>query len=259
MASKAPQTLQESLPGLGRILRRFAPHIRQQRGLISGALLALFASTALRLLEPWPLKFIFDRVLGTSQHKQFSSIPALDALDPMSLLTLCAVATVVITALRAMADYANTVGFSLIGNRVLMQVRNELYLHLQSLSLAFHSSARTGDLTVRVINDINMLKDVLVTAILPLLASILILVGMWGVMFWLQSQLTLIALATVPLLWLSTVRLSKRIREAARKQRQREGALAATAAESLSAIKIVQSLSLEAMFAQDFAGRGEKS
>jgi ATP-binding cassette subfamily B protein len=165
----------------------------------------------------------------------------------------------VLTALRALCDYINRIGFAKIGNRVLTRVRNELYQHLQRLSLAFHGSARAGDLTIRVISDVNMLRDAMVTAILPLLANALVLAGMWAVMFWMQWKLTLLAFASLPLLWYWSNRTSRRIREAARKQRQREGAMAATAAESFSAIKIVQALCLEPIFAAIFYGKSQES
>jgi ATP-binding cassette subfamily B protein len=174
-------------------------------------------------------------------------------------LALSALAIVVLTALRTLADYANTIGFALVGNRVLTQVRNELYRHLQGLSLSFHTKARSGDLILRVMSDVNMVKDVAVTAALPLLASGLIFVGMVGVMFWLQWKLALVALAFLPLLWFWTFRLGRRIQQAARKQRKRESAMAASAAEAIGAIKIVQTLCLEGVFADSFLRRNKKS
>jgi ATP-binding cassette, subfamily B, bacterial len=74
------------------------------------------------------------------------------------------------------------------------------------------------------------------------------LIGMLLVMWWLQWQLVLLALITLPLFWLSVSRVNHRIQDVARKQRQREGAMAATMAESMGAIKIVQALSLEGKF-----------
>ena len=59
---RRPQKLQESLPSLWRIMRHFWPYIRKQRALILGSFLALFVEVVLRLLEPWPLKFVLDRV-----------------------------------------------------------------------------------------------------------------------------------------------------------------------------------------------------
>jgi len=257
----APQNLQQALPGLRRIVQRFWPYIGHERRLIVGSLIALLSSVILRLAEPWPLKYIFDRVikLATNRKPRMSFFAWLDSLPAERLLLICISALVIITALRAACDYLNRVGFARIGNRVLTKVRNEVYRHLQRLSLAFHGSARAGDLTIRVIGDVNMLRDAMVTAILPLLANILVLVGMWSVMFWMQWKLTLLAFASLPALWYWSTRTSKRIKEAARKQRQREGAMASTAAESFAAIKIVQALCLEPLFADIFFGKSQES
>ncbi|HUS17424.1 MAG TPA: ABC transporter transmembrane domain-containing protein, partial [Chloroflexia bacterium] len=248
----ASPNLQATLPGFGRLLRRFWPAVRRQRRTLIGALLALLAEVLLRLLEPWPLKLVFDRVIPTAADPLPSGLPLIDALDPGLLLILAAASTVALTALRALAEYANTVGFSLVGNNALAQVRAQVYSHLQRLSLAFHTQARSGDLIVRVIGDVSQLKDVAVTALLPLLVNLLILVGMLGLMAWMNWQLTLLALSVLPLFWLTTLRLGPQIQAAARKQRKREGAMAATAAEALGAIRIVQALSLEDRLAETF-------
>src|SRR5438128_3334910 len=176
-----PQALHDSLPSLWRILHAFWPRIRRQRPLVIGSLAALFASVGLRLLEPWPLKWVFDHILKTknvANRRIFDDFLA--TLDPMTILAVAVGAVIIITALRALAEYWSSVGFALIGNRVLTEVRNDLYRQLQRLSLAFHSKARGGDLTVRVVGDVNMLKDVAATAMLPLAANVLILVGMAG-------------------------------------------------------------------------------
>src|SRR5207245_1792447 len=163
----------------------------------------------------------------------------------LELAAAVEVAVVAFAGLRALAAYYNTVGLALAGNRVLTAVRNELYAQLQRLSLSFHTRARTGDLIVRVTGDVGFLQDVVVTAFLPLLASGLTFVGMAAVMLWLNAPLALLAFATGPLFLLSTVRLSRRIRDNARRQREQQGAMAATAAESIGAVKVVHALSLE--------------
>src|SRR2546425_7402203 len=252
-----PESLQKNLPSLWRILSHFWPQIRKHRLLIVGSWTALLAEVALRLLEPWPLKVIFD-TLFARERRQYR-VSFYDIFDPVMLLTMAAAAIVAITALRALAAYWNTIGFAKLGNRVLTQVRTQLYRHIQYLSLSFHTAARTGDLVVRVISDVGMLQDVAVTALLPLLGRLLILVGMLAIMFWLNWQLALIALAVFPPFWLRNLRLIQRIRDVARRQRQREGAMAATAAESIGAIKTVQALSLEGAFAQAFSKENEKN
>ena len=254
-----PQSIRASLPGLGRLARRFWPYVKRERWLAAMSLFALYADVALRLLEPWPLKVVLDRIVATMRGHTPHRLAALNALDPATLLALAAVAVIACAALRAVAQYYNTVGLALVGNRVLTSVRNELYNQLQRLSLSFHTRARAGDLLVRVTGDVGFLQDVAVTAFLPLLANGLTLLGMVGVMLWMNAELALIVLATGPLFWLITVRISRRIQETARRQRQQEGAMAATAAESIGAVKVIHALSLEGTFAQTFTGQTRKN
>jgi len=98
-----------------------------------------------------------------------------------------------------------------------------------------------------------------VTAVLPMLAKSLILAGMIALMFWLNWHLTLVALAVFPLFWLRTVSMGRKINEVARLQRKREGAMAATASETINAIKTVQALSLESAFEEQFTRQNEKN
>src|SRR3989441_1122376 len=254
-----PAPLQKSLPGLWRILLHFWPHIRQYRLLMAGSLLALFAEVGLRLLEPWPLKFVFDHIIGSNTKRGAAFLSRFESVDAMTLLTCAALAVVVITALRAVASYWETIGCAQIGNRALAKVRAQLYRHVQYLSLSFHTRARTGDLVVRLMNDVGMLQDVAVTALFPLLAKVLVVAGMMALMFYMQWQLALIAMAVFPLFWLRSITVGRRIRAVAKKQRRREGAMAATFTESITAIKTVQALSLEETFARAFTAQSDKS
>ncbi|GAB4111408.1 MAG: ABC transporter ATP-binding protein [Roseiflexaceae bacterium] len=248
--SRAPsRSAQQSFAVLRRVFQRFWPHIRQQRPLIGGGVLALIAETCLRLLEPWPLKFIFDQVLLSDG----SSLSPVAIADHWQLIALAALAVVATTGLRALAAYLSTTSFALLSNRVLMQVREELYRHLQRLSLRFHHQARGGDLTVRVGSDINVLTDVTITAVIPLIADVLIMIGMLIVMLWIDWRLSLVTILVGAVIVWVTQRATPRIHAAARQQRQGEGAAAATAAESLGAIRVVQALALEEHFTRIFA------
>ena len=254
-----PQALRRSLPSLWRVVRYLGPYLRARRGLLAGSSVALVAEIALRLLEPWPLKLVFDHVIPSAATAGSLGIAALDRLGPLQLLTVAAGAVVAISGLRALANYVTTIGFALVGSRVVTDVRAQVFSHLQALSLSFHTRARGGDLLTRLIGDVGVLKEVAVTALLPLVANLLTLVGMLALMFWLHWTLALLALAIIPLFWLSATRASRRIRDVARAQRHREGAMAAAAAESIGAIKTVQALSLEGTFARVFSGANEES
>jgi ATP-binding cassette subfamily B protein len=237
----------------------FWPHLRAHRGLLVGSFAALAVEVGLRLLEPWPLKFVFDHVIGQRRTPRRPLPDFLANQDPATLLTGAAVAVVAIIGLRAVASYWETIGFARLGNRSLTKVRNQLFRHVQYLSLSFHTQARTGDLVVRLVGDVGMLQDVAVTALLPMIARALIVLGMVALMFWMNWMLAVVAVAVFPLFWLRTISLSKRIREVARKQRRQEGALAASVAESISAIRTVQALSLEEKFASAFSTTSDRT
>jgi len=254
-----PTSVRRSVPGLWRVLRYFWPWVREERPLIAGSLAALFAGVLMRLAEPWPLKFVLDRIILTDRAADLPATPLIDSLSPMALLALCAAVVIAISGLRATFDYQQRIGLARIGNRVLRRIRNDVFLHVQSLSLAFHTKTRTGDLIVRVTRDVSLLRDVASTAALPMLASVLVLAGMLVVMALLEWRLALLAMLTAPLFWLSTVRIGRGIQQAARKQRAREGDMAATAAESITAIRDVQALSLVESFAADFTARNSQS
>ncbi len=252
--SPRKQKMQEVVPQLRHIYAYFWPLIRVYRRLMLGSLLALAGSVLFRLLEPWPLKVFIDYVMSRNRRPMWGWQP-----EPGSLLTILAVSVVVIVLLRSICDYGSDVGFFLIGNRVLIKVRDRLYRHMQHLSLSFHNATRTGELIILVTRDVSLLRDVTATAVLPLIGSTAVLTGMMGVMFFLSWRLTLLALLTLPFFWLTTARLGRRIRDASRKQRQREGAMAATAAEAMTAIEIIQAMGLEEKFARQFSQRNQSS
>lgn len=246
-----------SLKALARFVRVFRPYVLAQWPLIGLGLIGLLGSALMRLLEPWPLKFVIDRITGTGAERARVSIDAVNALDTQSLLLAAAVGLVAIATLRAGSSYVSTIGFALAGNRTLTQVRAALFRHLQNLSLRFHGRSRGGDVVVRMIGDVGMVQEVTVTAVLPMLGNALVLVGMFAVMFWLEPVLAAIAACTLPLMAIATLRRGRTIRHAARRTRRQEGALAATASESFAAIKTVQSLSLGERFAGAFSRQND--
>ncbi len=250
-----PKSTRDSVRRLGYVFTRLWPWIRDERSLLAASTVTLVAGVAMKLAEPWPLKFVLDRVLSGGA----AGPPA--AADPppvVLVLGLAAAAVVVISGLRALLEYRQRIGFARIGNRVLRRLRFQIYTHLHGLSLRYHTEKRSGDLLVRVMRDVTLLRDVTSTALLPLLANVLILAGMLAIVFFLQWKLALLAVAVAPLIVVATARSGSGIHLAARRQRKNEGAMAATAAESIVSIREVKALSLESSFEDRFANRNER-
>ena len=240
------------------MLNHMWPYVRKHRPLLLGSFMALFAGVAMRALEPWPLKFLFDYLILPSASQKHPS-EWIQSLEPMTLVTFAATSLVIILGLRVLCTYYQKVGFALVGNKVLTKVRAALFQHIQRLSLSFHNKARSGDLIVRVIGDIGLLKDVAVTAFMPMIGAVLVLATMAGLMLWLNWKLALLVLLSAPLYWIPTFFLSKKIQIASRSQRKRESSMASTAAESIGAMQVVQTLSLDDEFLDRFTSQNQKS
>jgi ATP-binding cassette subfamily B protein len=247
------------------IFKYLWPGVRARWPQLILAVISTICGVILRLLEPWPLQLVLDHVVGGLSLPLVFSAPvnrlalAMDSGDSIALLTLCAISLVIMAIARAAMDFHRTVAFSYIGNAIISDLRSKLFSHLQTLSLDFHSRTRSGDLTVRLTSDVNMLKDVTVSAALPLISSALLLVGMLVVMLWINLQLGLVILLAFPFFAWMTIRSSRKIHQSARKQRRREGVLASAAAESLSAVRSLQAQGIESSVCSTFSKANKKS
>uniref|UniRef100_UPI00262F7D83 ABC transporter transmembrane domain-containing protein n=1 Tax=Acaryochloris sp. IP29b_bin.137 TaxID=2969217 RepID=UPI00262F7D83 len=216
-------------PGLGKVIRQFWPQIRQEKALLSISIIGLVIEVLARLLSPWPLKLIFDYVLLPDANS--TGTPVLGEVNPSVLIVILALSIVGVAGLSAMSAYISLVSLSVAASRMISDIRSQLYRHLQRLSLAFHYQAKSGDLLTRITSDMDRLRDVIINHALPLLINIFTLLCMVGVMFWMDWELALIALAVLPVFMISTVSITQRIRKISQRQRRRESAMAATAAE----------------------------
>lgn len=252
------KTAREILPGAIRMMRVFWPQILPEKKLLLLSLLAVIFSACFQLLEPWPLKFIYDCIFHATTGPS-GRFPVINTLDPSVLLAVSALSMIAISGLSSVAEYFSTVCLSLAASRILAEIRGRLFQHLASLSLSFHNRNKTGDLITRVTNDIDRMREVVITAVMPLFTNSLALGAMLVVMFGMNWQLALVVLLAFPLFFASVLKLTRKIKEVSRVQRSREGAIAATTAEAIGSIRVVQALSLQNLFLGVFSVANKKS
>jgi len=224
-----------------RILHRFGGYLRPHWWLLTIATACALGSAVVRMIEPWPLKLIFDNVL---LNKQLVGIPKL-LLSPLAdssftLLVLLIAILLAIAFLNGFLYYHQDVYMSRIGQGMTAHIRRDLYLHLQRLSLRFHNQRRTGDLMLRLTSDIDTLRELLVSVLLSTTSQGLALLFMLVIMFLMDWQLAVTTILVVPILFVLARSYRRKIKEAAHKQRKREGQLASLMQETISAIKVVQ-------------------
>jgi subfamily B ATP-binding cassette protein MsbA len=120
-----------------------------------------------------------------------------------------------------------------------------LYQRIQRLSLAEHGKSRSGDLITRVTKDIDAVQDFIDTALLGIVVNVLTLIGMIGVMLWVNWRFTLVALSVAPVLFLFVYFYSRKIKEASRAVKRKESELLSGVAEIFTSIHVVQAFARE--------------
>lgn len=128
---------------------------------------------------------------------------------------------------------------------VTYDLRRTIYSHVQKLSLDYHDQKRTGDLISRITDDIDAIQGFVNSGLLASLVNIVTLVGMIGVMFYLNLKFTLIALSIAPVLFAIVYTYTRRIKKATRAVRKKEGEITSIVEEVLSSIRVVKAFSRE--------------
>jgi len=131
-------------------------------------------------------------------------------------------------------------------------LRRELFTHLQTLSLGFHTHARSGDLLTKIAGDTNTLKDVFADSILKFTSYVLTVAGMLAILAAIDWKIGFIALATLPFLGYSLLHLYRKTKLSVKTQKRQEGQVASRMSEVLSAVPLVQAFARERYEAEQF-------
>ena len=170
---------------------------------------------------------------------------------PVAVIVV-SVGIVLIAGGRSLFDYFQLYQTSRVGHQMVHILRRELFSHLQGLSLYFHNRARSGELLNRVTTETEVLKDTFGESVMTASSQLLTVVGMFVIMFLLNWKLSLVAMATLPILFYSLASVYGRLKVTARKQREREGVIAARLNEVLTSVPLVKAYGRESYEQQRF-------
>jgi ATP-binding cassette subfamily B protein len=219
------------------------PHVK----LLVIGFLAVLGEGVANLLEPWPLKIVLDNVLKSkpTQGWVHGWIVLLFGNDTLGVLKFAALAVLAIAIVGAGCSYVEKHVTTSVGQWVTHDLRRTLYSHIQRLSLAYHDHKQTGDLISRVTGDIDAIQSFIVSGLLDAMINGITLLGMLGVMLYLNWRFTLIALSVAPLLFLVVFSYTRRIKKASREVRKKEGEIVSVMQEVLSSIHVVKAFARE--------------
>jgi ATP-binding cassette, subfamily B, bacterial len=219
------------------------------------AILGVAMGAAAEVLKPWPLKVLIDNLLGGKPL----ALAGFANYTRGELLIAACVAGVVIYFLTGILTVANNYLTISIGQRMVNDLRSQLFDHLQRLSLGFHRRREIGDLMVRIVYDTFAIQTITMNGIFQILASSILLVGMFFVMIEIDVTMTLIALGVIPLLVVLIASVSGTIDRLAAEARVKESALYTVAHRALTSIHVVQAFTREAESYREFVRSSSES
>jgi ATP-binding cassette, subfamily B, bacterial len=221
--------------------RKILPYLWPYRFPFLIALGQVFLISGCELLKPWPMKVIIDNVLS-GKPLPWKTV---EAYSTQTILLFACLGLVLIYLLLGGLTVLNNYTTIKIGQLMVNDLRRDIYSHLQRLSLAFHSRRQVGDLLYRVTADTYAIQSLTMNGVFPIVTAVALLGGMFFVMLRLDWELTLLALAVCPFLFLSISLMSKNITLAATLARQQESEVYSVVQRAMSAMRIIQAFTKE--------------
>jgi ATP-binding cassette, subfamily B, multidrug efflux pump len=229
MAATEIEPLHEE-DGLGkaydaRLMRRLLRYLAPYRWKVALSILLLLVVAGLELVGPYLTMLALDRAIPTGD---------------MGLLGTLAIAYAAALLLAFALEYAQEVLTTWLGQRVMFDLRQEIFAHIQRQGLRFFDRNPVGRLMTRVTNDVEVLNQLFSSGVVTVFGDVFTLVFIVGVMMWLDWRLALVALAVMPLVILVAFVFRSRVREAYREIRVRLARINAFLQERITGVSVVQ-------------------
>jgi subfamily B ATP-binding cassette protein MsbA len=205
-----------------RLLKYVRPYLFQ----VAVALVCTALAAAGNLYVPWIIKGVIDDVLTAKD---------------MEMLNWIAVGIIVVFLLRGIFFYGQTYLMAFVGQRVIIDIREALYRHLQRLSLTYFESRRTGTIMSYITNDVAALQTALVESVVELFTESVVLVGSIAAMFALHWKLSLLTFITMPLVFQAINIFGRKLRQAGRVMQERAADITSVLQETVLAVRVIKS------------------
>jgi ATP-binding cassette subfamily B protein/subfamily B ATP-binding cassette protein MsbA len=243
------------------MLKKLKPFVRTAAPGILGGLAVLLLAGAFELLQPWPVKWLVDYVLG--HHPLPESLQRwLPSLGAASLvqgaMTVC-VSVLAFACAHKAAQFFSNLFLLGAGERIVFELRCRAFNQLQRLSLAYHDKTRVGESLYRVAYDAHSAQTLLANVFAPILTGSLMLCGILAIMVRIDLAMTLITVAAAPLFFFTIKIFGRRIESESRLYTECETTLVSALQEALMSIRAIQTFTMESAFGVRFHDQASQS
>jgi len=215
----------------------------------------------LKLVTPYRVKMITAMILMgfvslLTAAQAFLVKPALDDVflkKDEKMLYILPLAIIFLFIFKGVFDYGQSYLMNYVGLRVVADLREKLYNHLQTLSLSFFTRTPTGILISRITNDVNLIQGSVSNTITGLIKDLFTIIGLTGVIFYRNWKLAIIAFLIFPLAIIPIKEFGKRLRKFSRKSQQRMGSITKFLHETIAGNRIVKAFNMEEYEMRRFA------
>jgi subfamily B ATP-binding cassette protein MsbA len=216
--------------------------LRPYRGSLAMILVAMLVQSTMTLAAPWPLKIVIDNVVvGRKLDPWLAHLiePVLAHAHRAHLAEIAALAVILIAVFNAVASYVANYFTESVGQWVANDLRMRTYHHLQYLSLRYYDTHQSGVLLSTITADVLTIQNFASSATLGIVVDMFTILGMLVVMFFLNWDFTLIAVAITPLLLLLASRFKKAVKSSTHEVRKQQSNIVAVVQQDLESIRVV--------------------
>lgn len=209
-----------------RLLQYIKPYLKR----MALAIVCIILAACANLYVPWILRGIIDEVLANKD---------------MDMLNKIAGGIIVVFLLRGIFLYGQTYLMSYIGQKVIIDIRENIYRHIQRLSLSYFEKRRTGQIMSFITNDVAAVQGALVDSMIELVTEGMTLIGSLSIMFYLHWQLSLLTLVTAPLVGQTVNIFGRKLHKSSSLIQERAADITSVLQESISSVRVIKSFARE--------------
>jgi ATP-binding cassette subfamily B protein len=230
-----------------KVARRLLRYLKPYRRLVVISLSLTVVLNLVRQVGPLLTKWAIDDYVAPAA----SGAMRLDsAFNGIALLAL---AYLVSLAVTLSVGYFQDVLLNTIGQRIMFDLREQIFSKLQTIEVAFYDNNPVGRLITRLTTDVDSLNELFTSGLVEVLGDVVLIAGALGMMFYFNWKLAIVSLLVVPLLWGATMWFRKGAREGFRRVRTKIARLNAFTQEHISGAQVVQLFNREEKALQQFA------
>lgn len=216
----------------------------------------MLVQTAASVAGPWPLKIVLDNVVGSHKLPPWLDQllePLLSGTSKMQIAAAAAMAAVLIAVVGAIASYAANYYTTSVGQWIANDLRTRTYHHLQQLSLSYYDTHETGALLSTITADVQTIQAFASASTLGIFVDLLTIFAMLIIMFWLNWDFTLIAVAVTPFMLLLASRFKKAVKKATHEVRKQQSKIVAVVEQGLQSMRVVKAFGRQDLEEEDLS------